>query len=204
MTDNKIPADERFIEHYKNGYAPWDIRKPDQNLIRTIMNEKISPCKTLDMGCGTGNNAIWLASQGFRVTGCDVSDLAIAEATKRAASASVVCHFQVGDFLKEEIHDRPFELVFDRGFFHTFDERENRAFIAKKVSTLLVDDGLWLSLMGSADEPREGSGPPQRTAMEIVEAVEPYFFIQSLVSGVFTSNDPVPPKIWICLMRKRK
>ena len=66
-----------------------------------------------------------------------------------------------------------------------------------------LDMGLWLSLLGNADELRHAPGPSQRTATDIVNSVEPYFEILSLVSSYFGSNRPNPPKAWVCLMRKR-
>jgi hypothetical protein len=63
--------------------------------------------------------------------------------------------------------------------------------------------GLWLTLVGNADEERHAPGPPQRTARDIVNAVEPFFEILSLVATHFGSNVPNPPRAWACLMRKR-
>jgi hypothetical protein len=76
--------------------------------------------------------------------------------------------------------------------------------ISKKVNDHLKKDGLWLSLVGNADEQRHGLGPPQRTARDIVNSVEPYFEILSLVSSHFGSNRPNPPRAWVSLMRKRR
>jgi methyl halide transferase len=97
----------------------------------------------------------------------------------------------------------PFGFVFDRGCFHTFDSGKERKRFAKNVSANLVKDGLWLSLTGSADERREGPGPPQRTANDIVAAVESYFEILSLTSRHFDSISKHPPRCWVCLMQKR-
>ncbi|HTU01424.1 MAG TPA: hypothetical protein VMG58_06395, partial [Candidatus Sulfotelmatobacter sp.] len=58
--------------------------------------------------------------------------------------------------------------------------------------------------LGNADERSAAPGPPRRTAREIVKAVEPYFEILSLVSSLFGSNRPHPPRAWVCLMRKRR
>ena len=71
------------------------------------------------------------------------------------------------------------------------------------MSRNLEAGGLWFSLLGNADEKRHGPGAPQRSAREIVNAVEPYFEILSLVSGYFESHRPDPPRAWICLMRNR-
>lgn len=81
---------------------------------------------------------------------------------------------------------------------------EERKMFAENVAAHLEKDGLWLSIIGNADEQRVGPGPPQRTARDIVNSVEPYFEILSLVSSHFGSNRPNPPRAWVCLMRKRR
>ena len=83
------------------------------------------------------------------------------------------------------------------------DSDEERKRFAENVSRQLTAGGLWLSLIGNADQKRHGEGPPQRTARNIVDAVEPHFEILSLVAGKFEANLPEQPRAWICLMRKR-
>ncbi len=194
----------RFRERYEAGDTPWDIGKPDFNLIQTVTTAAIKPCKALDMGCGTGDNAIWLARQNFHVTGIDTSEIALEKAKEKAIKAKVKCIFLVRDILGSRVEGAPFGFAFDRGCFHTLDSDKERKRFARKVSGHLKEDGLWLSLIGNADEDRHVPGPPQRSAGDIVNAVEPYFEILSLVSGCFGSNRPNPPRAWICLMRKRR
>jgi hypothetical protein len=67
----------------------------------------------------------------------------------------------------------------------------------------LAENGLWLSLIGNADEQHLAEGPPTRTARDIVGAVEQNFEILSLVSSHFEAHLPAPPRAWVCLMRKR-
>jgi methyl halide transferase len=194
---------KRFKERYKTGNIPWDIGKPDFNLIETVTKIPIESCKALDIGCGTGDNSIWLAQKQFQVTGTDVSEVAIETAKEKALKNNVKCTFLVVDFFKDRIEGAPFGFVFDRGCFHTFDSNKERKKFAKNVASNLEKNGLWLSLIGSADERRQGPGPPQRTANDIVAAVEPYFEILSLFSSHFDSNRQNPPKCWVCLMQKR-
>ena len=56
---SKSAAD--WDRRYVDGHLPWDSGKPDVHLRRFIEDSKIVPCKTLEVGCGTGTNAIWLA-----------------------------------------------------------------------------------------------------------------------------------------------
>ncbi len=195
----------RFIKRYKEGFMPWVHEKPDFNLIEMVQNWPIKACRALEIGCGTGTDAIWLASEKFKVLAIDSSDIAIEMAKENAKKAKSNCTFDVCDFIEEEIKGDPFDFIFDRGFFHSFDKTGDRRNFAKRVSNNLNKNGLWLSLIGSADDlPRKrGEGPPQRSAQNIVKAAEPYFKFLTLTVSFFGSESERPAKIWICLMRKR-
>ena len=199
-----MTIEKRYRNRYKLGDTPWDVGQPDFNLIETVTENSILSCKVLDVGCGTGDNSIWLAQNGFQVVGTDVSDIAIEKAKEKASKANVKCDFILVDFLKNKIEGVPFGFVFDRGCFHSFSSKDDRRRFAENVATHLEKAGLWLTIVGNADEDRQGPGPPQRTAKDIVLAVEPYFEILSLQSSYFGSNRPNPPRAWRCLMRKRE
>jgi SAM-dependent methyltransferase len=197
--------EDRFREAYREGFTPWDIGKPDFNLVHAVTTIPIAPCKALDIGCGTGDNTIWLSQQDFTVVAVDGSEIAIDKAREEAAKANATCTFSVLNILKAHVEGSSFGFAFDRGCFHAFGEPEECRLFAGQVNRHLEENGLWLSLIGNADEHRPNTpGPPQRSARDIVDAVEPYFEILSLVSGHFGSNRPEPPRAWICLMRKRK
>ncbi|AET69139.1 Thiopurine S-methyltransferase (TPMT) [Desulfosporosinus orientis DSM 765] len=195
--------EESFEKRYKDGDTPWDTGKPDFNLIHAVTSMSIKPCKALDIGCGTGNNSIWLAQNDFDVIGIDTSEVATQKAAEKAADIKGNCTFLVVNFLKQNIEKAPFGFAFDRGCFHTLDSHEERRHFAEKVAAHLEKDGLWFSIIGNADEVRHHPGPPQRTAADIVNSIEPYFEILSLISSQFESNRPNPPRAWVCLMRKR-
>jgi SAM-dependent methyltransferase len=198
-----MTVEKRFKERYQAGDTPWDIGKPDFNLIQAVASTPIRPCKALELGCGTGDNAIWLSQRKFQVLGIDTSEIAIEKAKEKASKANAKCAFRVGNILTSRVEGAPFGFAFDRGCFHTLSSDEDRRRFAKNINGHLEKDGLWLSLLGNADEQRDGPGPPQRTARDIVNAVEPYFEVLSLVSGQFGSNRRKPPRAWVCLMRKR-
>jgi methyl halide transferase len=199
-----MTSEDHFKARYESGDTPWDIGKPDFHLIETVTTRAIGPCKALEIGCGTGDNSIWLAQNGFQVTGVDISAVAIKKATEKASGENVKCTFMVINFLSSKIEGGPFGFAFDRGCFHSLNSDEERQRFAQNVADHLNGNGLWLSLVGNADEKRDRPGPPQRTARDIVNAVEPSFEILSLVSGYFGSNSPTPPKCWVCLMRRRR
>jgi SAM-dependent methyltransferase len=199
-----MTVEERFRERYKSGHTPWDIGQPDFNLIEVVTQKPIRSCNALEIGCGTGDNSIWLAQNRFQVVGTDTSDIALEKAKEKAFKANVECRFILADFLKNKIEGAPSGFVFDRGCFHSFSSENDRRRFARNVATHLKEAGLWLTIVGNADEHRKGPGPPQLTAGDIVLAVEPYFKILSLTSSHFGSNRPSPPRAWRCLMEKRQ
>jgi methyl halide transferase len=194
---------KRFENRYKSGDLPWDIKRPDFNLVNSIKTFEIQPGRALDIGCGTGDNAIWLWKMGFGVTGVDISETAINMARRKAEANKVAVEFHVADFLSVDTPEKPYGFVFDRGCFHTFDRKKKRKMFANNVSKVLKPGGLWLTLAGNYDDGRLDKGPPKRKASEIAKAVEPYFEILSMAQGRFDSNDEVPSKIWICLMKRK-
>jgi SAM-dependent methyltransferase len=164
-----------------------------------IESHAIAPARTLEVGCGTGTNAIYLAEQGFEVVGVDISPLAVESAR---ANARGPCRFETVDFMNEAPPGGPFHFVFDRGCFHIFEEDHERARFAQNVSALLVDGGVWLSLLGSTEGPPRDAGPPRRTAREIINAIEPSLEILQFRSGDFELYGE-QLKAWLCLARKR-
>ena len=194
---------EGWQKRYETGDTPWDTGRPDHNLTDLVKHRPIAPCKALEIGCGTGLHALWLAARGFTVTGVDISPLAIERARSLNEAAEARCRFLAGDFLSETIPRGPFGFAFDRGCFHSFDSREERRLFARRVAAHLAPSGLWFSMSGSSDDPPRKEGPPMLPALEIVTAVEPLFEILSLSAGRFDSKREVKPRAWLALLRKR-
>jgi methyl halide transferase len=194
---------DRYKERYKEKFTPWDIGRADFNLVEIVTQQPMEKGKALDVGCGSGHNTIWLAQQGFTVTGIDVSEIAVEKATENASGAGIQATFFVLDFFENDVPGRPFNLVFDRGCFHSYESENDRKTFSEKVAGHLEEGGFWLSLIGSSDEPIKRPGPPRRSARDIVTAVEPFFKILLLKASHFDSNVQNPPKAWICLMQKR-
>jgi SAM-dependent methyltransferase len=194
---------EQWNARYAEGTTPWDTGVPSELLAAAVEQAGIAPCAALDIGCGTGTNAVWLAQRGFQVTGVDVASLAIEQANNRAAEAGVECRFLVGDFLTLALPRASFGFAFDRGCFHHCEDPESRAAFARRVAELLVEGGHWFSIIGSADGPPRDQGPPRRTLREIVEAAEPWFEFLRVEATLIDSPRPDPPGVWACLLRRR-
>src|SRR5579863_2607915 len=138
-------------ESYAVGELPWDTGEPEPLLVEFVTSGRVQPTLTLEIGAGTGTNALWLAERGFDVLGIDVAPLAVERATAKLAGRDFDCRFRTLDFLAGSPPEDSFEFVFDRGCFHVFDEPEERARFAARVAAALVPGGLWLSLIGSTE-----------------------------------------------------
>jgi SAM-dependent methyltransferase len=194
-----VPWDSR----YKENDLPWDTGRLDRHLEVVFDEHNIGSCRVLEVGCGTGTNAVWLASKGCTVVGVDVSETAIERAKQRATTDNAQATFLVADIFEDEIPGGPFDFIFDRGCFHSFDGPADRKEYAELMHGLLNDGGLWLSLIGSTDGPAREMGPPRRSAADIMNAVEECFEIVSLESTKFDSDAVGRPRAWACVMRRR-
>lgn len=189
-------------ERYRSDDLPWETGRVDVQLTSVITDFDIKPCRALDFGCGTGNNAIWLAEQGFKVTAVDLSSLAIEKARDKTDDVLNV-KYLAADILQDTFTESPFDFIFDRGCFHSMPTLEDKKNCARRMHSVLDSDGLWLSLIGNADQDEREVGPPRLTATEITTVMEPFFEILILKSSKFDSNQDEPPRSWVCLLKKR-
>ncbi len=100
---------------YRRFTMPWETEPPGEELIRLVESDRVEPCRAIDLGCGTGRNGIYLAQQGFEVTGVDFSETAIEKARLRAEEAGVKVHFVVDDLTALRQTDGPFDFLVDYG-----------------------------------------------------------------------------------------
>ena len=193
----------RWEERYLEAHLPWDTGKPDIHLARFIDDFPMVPGRALDVGCGTGTNTLWLEQRGFETTGIDLAPTAIELAKAKAEAAGARCRLLCTDFLTGEVPGGPFQLVYDRGCFHTFDDPEVRARFAAGIARLLEPEGLWHSLMGSTDGPPREAGPPRRSAAEVITAVEPHFEILRWESKIWDEDRFDEVRAWVMVARRR-
>jgi ubiquinone/menaquinone biosynthesis C-methylase UbiE len=88
----------------------------------------------LDAGCGTGENALHIASLGLDVVGVDVAETALSIAREKAADRGIAAAFVAADALHLDRLGREFETVLDSGLFHAFDSDERRDYVASLAS----------------------------------------------------------------------
>jgi SAM-dependent methyltransferase len=193
----------RWNDRYQTGETPWDTGNPSSELARVVSEASIAPCRCVELGCGTGSNAVWLAQQGFDVTAIDGSTLAIERATRRASATGVVVKFQVGDVLAPPPDmGGTFDFFFDRGCYHAV-RRVNAAAYLQTLRSVTRADSLGLVLAGNAREPHE-PGPPFVTEAEIRAELGSVFEVVKLREFYFDQVEGVGVQFlaWSCLVRR--
>jgi len=135
--------------------------------------------RVIDLGCGAGTNALYLARSGFRVSGVDIAPGAIDAATRRAQRAGVVVDLRVGDVLRLPYASGEFAAATDVGCFHTLPEPLRPAYSAEVSRVLRPGGSLLLSWV--AREHTGPHGPPHRLSLaEVTSVLEPNFLFRSV------------------------
>jgi SAM-dependent methyltransferase len=124
----------------------------------------------LDAGCGTGENALHVASLGLRVLGVDVAETALAIARAKAADRGIEAEFAAADALHLERLGRSFETVLDCGLFHAFDGDERPGYVASLAS--VTGHGAILYVLCFSDD-GPGTGPHPVSREELAAAFGP-------------------------------
>lgn len=122
------------------GRPPWDTGISPPELLEFV--QQYPPGKALDLGCGTGTNAITLARAGWEVTGVDFAPRAVRAARRKARQAGLDIDFRVGNAAKPSVIG-PFDLVLDIGCFHSLSRRDREDY-AKNLDLLIAEGGTYL------------------------------------------------------------
>jgi SAM-dependent methyltransferase len=197
MSDLFAHWDDRYEQHT----TPWDSKLNSQELSLVVEENSIKPGRALDIGCGTGTNAVFLAQQGFQVTAVDCSQNALNQGQESATSAGVEVDWVCAD-VREWQPSKPFEFIFDRGCFHCV-RRENSSQIAvNTLAKFCISGTRLLVLTGNANEQRE-KGPPQLTEQELRDELTTEFRIDRLREFYFEDAGAIQgPLGWSCLLTR--
>ena len=166
---------------------PWDIGRPQPEIVGLVRAGELNESETLDVGCGTGENALFLAENGFSVVGVDLSTRAIATAKAKAAKRKVKVDFQVGNALASDFKNGQFDNAVDSGLFHTFNDDERISF-AWEIARVLAIGGKYFMLCFSDKEPTSWGGPRRITKQEIEATFSPLFNINYVRDAYFATR----------------
>ena len=203
--DAQLPPRDRFEGYYATPRAPWDIGRPQRAFVEAA--EAIRG-RVIDIGCGTGDLALWLAEQGCTVTGVDFLEKPLEWARQKAAERGLSVNFlQMDAVAVGEIPER-FDAVTDCGLFHTFDDVGRSAYVG--ALRRLLEPGSRVFLLCFADSEPGTHGPRRISERELreafaagweVEAIEPARF--EVVPGIPGAEfGPGGAQAWFAVIRR--
>lgn len=191
---------ERFQAAYGAGTPPWDIGRPQPAIVRLAEAGGIVG-DVLDVGCGTGENALFLAGRGHRVMGVDAVPAAIARAQAKAAERGLVAGFRVADALNLRAIHRRFETAIDVGLFHVFTDEQRKPYRDSLCEVL--SSGSTLHILCFSDEEPPGAGPRRVTEYEIRSTFRGVFALTGDVRAeTFERLGMEPAKAWLATLTR--
>jgi len=142
-TSHERRTGEPWDASYRDGPAPWDIGRPQPAIVR-LASQRGFTGPVLDAGCGTGENALHVASLGLPVLGVDVAETALAIARQKARDRGIEMEFAAADAFHLDRLGRTFKTVLDSGLFHTFNAEERPAYVTSLASVTGHDGTLYV------------------------------------------------------------
>jgi SAM-dependent methyltransferase len=185
---------ERLYAQAADGHAvvPWDRRAPHPLLVEWIeQRPDLSGRRTLVVGCGLGDDAAYLAAQGYRVIAFDIAGSAIDAARRRFPTSPV--DFRVADLLNPPAEWREhFDLVVETYTTQSLPVRL-RPTVVLHVGRLVAPGGTLLVLAVAADADEQSEGPPWPLSRTDIES----FAVEGLkVVSVEEIRDPPETHRW--------
>ena len=184
---------ERFLERYEAGRVPWDDPQPPPEI--ESLAAGLAPGRALDLGCGFGRVAIYLAQRDWSVDGVDFIPAAIEEARRRAAAAGMGerARFHAASVDELAFLDPPYDLAVDIGCMHSFSEEMLRIYRAELVR-LLRPGGRYVLFAHLRDEATDADdeGPRGILEADIVTLLQVDFELEALERGVTQVEDRPP------------
>jgi len=152
LSGDKFSWNEAYISgEYKNH---WHYSNPSQELATLLAAGIIRKGSALDLGCGTGVETMFLAENGFRASGIDVSDKAIKLAKSSAKRRRLQIDFRTGTVLDLPYPDKEFVFLNDRGCLHNLDLDEWTGY-ASEVARVAKPSAYFL-LRGASNKESHG------------------------------------------------
>ena len=173
------------FESAYGGTPPWDIGRPQPAIIRLAETNQITGW-VLDVGCGTGENLLYVAERGFVAMGIDGAPTAIKKARAKAKRRGLNAQFEVGDALNLSVPERPFDTVIDSGLFHVFSD-EDRPRFTESLGRVVRLGGTYFLMCFSDQQPGDW-GPRRVTQAEIRWTFSDGWRVDDIQPSAFETN----------------
>jgi ubiquinone/menaquinone biosynthesis C-methylase UbiE len=190
---------DQVYRRYPLEALPWELGQPRKVLVELVEKRLLKRGKALDICCGVGTNALYLAEKGFQVIGIDISSKAIEYAKEKAERVNAKIQFQVENFLKLPFKNDEFDFVFDMGCFHHVKVKDRNTFI-KGVHRVLKKRGLYLMVCFSY---RNGPAWNHFSKEQIIQLFSNHFEIKNIEHMASVEGDGYMRYFYSALMEKK-
>ena len=189
---------------YRGSKPPlWDIGRPANELMKLVNEGAIPRCRVIDLCCGSGTDAIFLANKGFDVTGIDIAPTALSQARRKAAAAGVHVHWLYADVLAPP-NLEPFDFIYDRGCYHVV-RNQNLAAYLETLRLLSHPETRFLLLASRSAEIEANTANSGVSEEEIRFDFLKLFDLESLREITLESNKEggTQPPGWSALFKRK-
>jgi SAM-dependent methyltransferase len=196
--------DEMF---HGDNIPAWEDLEPNIEFLSLIQAYCTPGMKVLEIGCGLGHNAMALCKTGVDVTAADCSENAVRRFVKMAEKEGISVKHRVLNIMVLPPDIGHFDLVFDKGCWHSFFEHDARIKYVEQICRLLTDNGIWINSSGAAENTDDPDDPdldayPRLGLGEILRFVEPRFEILQARKGVYGYHGERDFCTWETVLKK--
>jgi SAM-dependent methyltransferase len=186
---------------YREGTPPWDTGVPHAELPRVLDEYRLRPETVLEIGCGTGADAILLARRRFEVTAVDCAPIALERARLRAEQQNALIRFVLADMYDFARTAGQFDLVYDCGVYHSVRQMQLERYL--DMLWRVTRPGSYFLCLAGAPNPSVEEGPPQVTEDEIHNELGRLFeFIHLRPTRFENPAHKEGYPAWSCLMQR--
>lgn len=190
MLNDKDNTYKSLAARYASGDVPWDEPLPPPEVLDLVPT--LQPGCALDLGCGYGRAAIYMASLGWQVDAIDFIPEAIKEATERAKIVGVDVRFHLAEVTSLDFLSGPYDFALDVGCAHTLDDLDLRRY-RDQLHRLLRPDGIFLLFArlsngelpdnNTSADPQSSNSPSGLEEQTIISVFENGFELQWFERG---------------------
>ena len=195
------------IEYWKNVHKmnfegsnkmPWEIGEYDINLEKSLKFINLKSGSVLELGCGVGEDSIFLSNFGFEVDGIDINENFINIAKEKNKNVNFIC----GDVYKD-IPNKTYDLIFDRGFLHNVPYK-NYYNTFKLINSVLSDKGYFVLITGQPNPNIPNTMVPNPTPYDkVVLGFKDFFDIKLIREINFKLNEDFKDSLGIIYILKK-
>lgn len=198
---------ERWQQRYRESppdQMPWHREEPAQTLVEAVKRGLLPKGVTVDLGCGTGTDLMYLAQQGYWVIGVDIALEPLRFSRERLRQAGLDVPLIQADARFLPFRDSSIDLICDSGCFHSFDP-EIRPMYARSVARVLKPGGLLFMREFHHDQPQPPQGGPHRLRLEeFFEVFTPSFRFVSVGEAYYPDLPPDRRRLHLLRLQKQR